>query len=83
MELTNLEAAAISLIVDKKASFFDDGVEVGSSTYTDDFTDDMVSFMGLSQQAAGGVLSSLIKKGVFSSTGEEIYLTELGVAAAK
>jgi len=62
--------------------FFDDGIQANSTSWTDVFTDEAAGVLGLSAKAAGGVLSSLIKKGLFETDGEEgLYMTQAGADA--
>lgn len=80
---TALEALSLSLIRDEKASFFDDGLEANSCSYTDTFVDDIVHNLGISEKAAGGVISSMVQKGLFKTDSEGgIYLTQAGVESA-
>lgn len=62
-------------------SFFDQGWNVDSETWLDVITEDLVPILGISAQAVGGVLSSMIQKGLFKSDGECIFLTEAALTA--
>ena len=62
--------------------FFDDGIQANSTSWTDVFTEEAAGVLGLSAKAAGGVLSSMIKKGLFETDGEEgLYMTQAGADA--
>jgi len=62
--------------------FFDDGIRADSTSWTDVFTDEAAGVLGLSAKAAGGVLSSMIKKGLFETDGEDgLYMTQAGADA--
>lgn len=74
------------LLRDSRMSFFDGGWGVDSNSWHDTFADDVAQVLGVSLQAAGGVMSSLIKKGYLGSegTGRDgfVYLTERAVGVA-
>lgn len=82
--LTAYETAALELIRDNKVAYFDDGYE-NSGTYGFALTFSIVAHLDLTDQAAGGVISSLVQKGLLSAEEYEgstsIYVTSTGVAA--
>ena len=64
-EVRTLEAIADYSI--RAFSFFDDGIDEGSETYSNVMTWEGASYLNISEQAMGGVISSLIQKGIFRS----------------
>ena len=62
-QLTELETEALKLIGQNKVEYFDDGYEEGSS-WGFALSGAIEGYMNLSAQAAGGVMSSLVQKGL-------------------
>ena len=52
---------------DRPFSNFDDGIAVDSSTYASDLVDDIASLLEVEAKSAKGMLSSMIRKGIFVS----------------
>jgi len=65
-------------------SYFDEGVSAGSHTWSDEFAFEVADLLGISNQAAGGVISSMVQKNLFtavkSSEGIALELTDDAVA---
>jgi len=84
--LTAYETAALTLIRDNKVDYFDEGYEEGTS-WGFALADAIVSYMGLTDQAAGGVMSSLVQKGLILASEYEgdtaISMSETGIEAIK
>lgn len=83
ISLTTHETTVLVSIRDRGQglSFFDQGWDVDSNSWMDVLTGELVQVLGISAQAVGGVLSSMIQKGLFSSDGEAVYLTEAALTA--
>jgi hypothetical protein len=85
LELTANETTVLRGISQVEFSYFDEGLKAGSHTWSDEFTHEVAHLLQISDNAAGGVISSLIKKYIFkaikSSNGTELQLTEIGAAA--
>jgi hypothetical protein len=79
--LTTNEAAALTMIKDGKAEMWDGGWEEGSESWTDVFSDDVADLLGITLQGAGGVISSLIQKGLLVATAETVILTSAAIEA--
>lgn len=73
---TVLEGGVLEAIARNRVGFFDAGFVEGSNTWIDVLAEEMGD-----PKVYRGVISSLIKKGVFESDGEAVYLTEAGAAA--
>lgn len=87
LSLTTNETEVLKAIGDGSSwyffSYFDEGVSVNSHTWSEVFTWEVAELLSISNQAAGGVIGSLIKKGIFeaikSEVDIELQLTEIGV----
>jgi hypothetical protein len=87
--MTNLTAAEAQILKTigecNRFSYFDEGVSVGSHTWSDEFSYEVASLLSISAMAAGGVISSLIQKDIFkalkSSDGIALELTQTGIEA--
>jgi hypothetical protein len=81
--LTTSEIQILEKIGTSAFSYFDDGVEVNSNTYTAHFAWEIADLLGTNEKAAGGHITNLIKKGIFSrfvySGDTGIELTQHGV----
>jgi len=81
--LTAYETATLELIRDGRVDYFDDGYE-NSGTYGFAITAAITNYLDLTEQGAGGVISSLVQKGCLSAEEYEgstsIYVTPVGVA---
>lgn len=81
--LTTSEIQILEKIGTSEFSYFDDGVKVNSNTYTAHFAWEIADLLGTNEKAAGGHITNLIKKGIFTKfvysgyTGVE--LTQHGV----
>lgn len=68
--LTANEVQTLEAIADysnRAFSYFDDGIDEGSETWSNAMTWEGASYLNISEQAMGGVISSLIQKGIFRS----------------
>jgi len=87
LELTTNESTVLAGIagIPPCFSYFDEGVSVGSHTWSHEFAYEVGELLGISEKAAGGVISSLIQKGIFTSSAEfddiALELTQIGVEA--
>jgi len=82
--LTALETAALSAIVNSE---YRDGCgDLTVPVWTFSVVDALVQYHGLTEQGAGGVISSLVKKGLADvdefDTDSAVWLTAAGIAAA-
>lgn len=82
--LTTLEQLVLSSIAKGRMGFFDQGFQAGSDTWSDTLSDDIARIAGISNNAAGGVISSLIKKDVleaipWSANQTQIVLTDRAI----
>ena len=93
LELTANETKVLRAIGDDAYAFFfsyfDEGISVNSHTWAEVFTSEIAELLSVSNRAAGGVISSLIKKGIFNAIKSvlvhdiELKLTKIGVEAIK
>ena len=85
--LTTSEIQILEKIGTAAFSYFDDGVEVTSHTYTAHFAWEVADLLGTNENAAGGHITNLIKKGIFSkfvySGDTGVELTQQGVDTIK
>lgn len=85
-EITAYETLALTLIRDNKVDYFDSGYEEGTS-YGFALTDALCDNSDLNEQGAGGVLSSLIQKGLILASEYEgetsIMVSRAGVEIIK
>lgn len=74
--LTANEVQTLEAIADFRNtafSFFDEGIDEGSNTWSNVFAWEGASYLNISEKAMGGVISSLIQKDIFKS---EFYEAE-------
>jgi hypothetical protein len=64
-KLTANEIKILEGIESREFSFFDDGIEEDSNTWSSTLTYEGSRLLEISEQAMGGVISSLIQKGIF------------------
>ena len=65
--LTANEAKILSGIESRKFSYFDEGIYEDSNTYSSSLTWEGAQYLGISEKGMGGVIASLIQKGIFTS----------------
>jgi hypothetical protein len=83
LTLTENGHRVAQLIATGKVSFFDDGLEAGSGTYSVELGDDMVR-IGFKKTQIGGVVNGLLEDGFFTGDRYDadayVSLTEAGSA---
>lgn len=78
MKLSDNERMVLSAFNqdDRPFSNFNDGIAVDSSTYASDLVDDIASLLEVEAKSAKGMLSSMLRKGIFTS--EETAIDDEG-----
>lgn len=85
--MKNLSKNEIAVLIDIRDfgfGYLDNGLEVGSGTWSSELTSEIADALGINKKSAGAVMGSLLKKELIGKITDPmdswLYITKLGLA---